>query len=344
MKILIVDDEEVNVLLLKGILQRAGFTQFQALRNPSKIEEVFLSYQPDLLLLDLHMPQKTGFEIMAELQPYLTSDYVPILMLTANDRAETRQRALSGGAKDFLAKPFDSAEVVLRVRNLLETRYFYQQLQRQNERLEEQVVTRTRQLEGTQVEMLVRLAKAAEYRDEETGEHTWRVAHTCALIARELGLPDERADMLLRAARLHDVGKIAIPDGILLKPTELTPEEFSVVRTHAAVGARLLSGGRSPLMKLAELIALTHHERFDGSGYPQGLKGKSIPIEGRIIAVADTFDTLTHDRIHRKAWSIPEALAEIEAERGKQFDPAVVDAFVRLFERGEIVTTIRDAA
>ena len=345
MKILIVDDEEVNVLLLKGILQRAGFTQFTALRNSSKITEHFLATQPDLILLDLHMPQKDGFEILAELAPYLEApNYLPVLMLTADDRPENRQRALSEGARDFLPKPFDSSEVVLRVRNLLEARYFHKQLQQQNERLEKQVTERTQQLEGSQIEMLVRLAKAAEYRDEETGEHTWRVAHTCSLLARELGLGAERADMLLRAARLHDVGKIAIPDGILLKPTKLTPEEFSVVKTHTTVGAKLLSGGQSPLMKLAELIALNHHERFDGSGYPQGLQGQKIPIEGRIMAVADTFDALTHDRIHRKAWSVPDAVVEIESQRGKQFDPAVVDAFMNLLERGEIVTTMQDAA
>ncbi|MEJ2291447.1 MAG: HD domain-containing protein [Deinococcales bacterium] len=186
--------------------------------------------------------------------------------------------------------------------------------------------------------MLIRLAKAAEYRDDDTGEHTWRVARTCALLGQELGLGAEAVDLVLRAARLHDVGKIAIPDGILLKPGALTEAEFEVVKGHARAGAELLSGGRSPLMKLAETIALTHHERWDGTGYPLGLAGDSIPIESRLLAVADTFDALTHDRIHRKAVSPERAVAEIRSQSGKQFDPRVVDAFLLLYERGELIT------
>jgi len=226
----------------------------------------------------------------------------------------------------------------------LEARYFHQQLANQNERLEDMVRDRTAKLENAQVEMLIRLAKAAEYRDDDTGEHTWRVARTTSLLATELGLPPATADLLVRAARLHDVGKIAIPDGILLKPGRLTEAEFEVVKQHARAGAELLSGGQSPLVQLAETIALTHHERWDGLGYPQGLAGDAIPLEARLLAVADTFDALTHDRIHRKAVSPERAVEVIRENMGKQFDPRVVDAFLVLYARGELITDVEAVA
>ena len=336
LKILLVDDEETILVILKGILQRAGYTQVSTLDDPRRVLERFLEVRPDLLVLDHHMPHKDGLEVIEELRPYLP-DYYPILMLTGDERAELKETALSSGAKDFLIKPINPVEVRLRIRNLLEARYFHQQLQHNNERLEAMVRQRTRELEDAHVEMLIRLAKAAEYRDDDTGEHTWRVARTCALLGQELGLGAEAVDLVLRAARLHDVGKIAIPDGILLKPGLLTEAEFEVVKGHTRAGAELLSGGRSPLMKLAETIALTHHERWDGTGYPQGLAGDAIPIESRLLAVADTFDALTHDRIHRKAVSPERAVTEIRSQRGKQFDPRVVDVFLLLYERGELI-------
>jgi len=335
LKILLVDDEETILVILKGILQRAGYTHVSTLDDPRKALERFLEERPDLMVLDHHMPGKDGLEVIEELRPYLP-DYFPILMLTGDERPELKETALSSGAKDFLVKPINPVEVRLRIRNLLEARYFHQQLQHNNERLEAMVRQRTRELENAHVEMLIRLAKAAEYRDDDTGEHTWRVARSCALLAVELGLGGERVDLVLRAARLHDVGKIAIPDGILLKPGRLTEAEFEVVKGHARAGAELLSGGRSPLMKLSETIALTHHERWDGTGYPQGMAGDAIPIEARLLAVADTFDALTHDRIHRKAVSPEKAVVEIRAQSGKQFDPRVVDAFLLIYERGEL--------
>ncbi len=344
MNLMIVDDEEANIVILKSILQRAGYTQLTVLRDPREVVKRFGACRPDLLLLDLHMPHLDGFEVMAALGPLISEDeYFPILMLTADVRPETKQRALSSGARDFLNKPFEAEEVRLRIRNLLEARRFHLKLREQNEGLEARVRERTKQLEETHIEMLVRLAKAAEYRDDETGEHVWRVSRTSWLLALELGLPKEQAEELLRAARLHDVGKISIPDGILLKAGKLTLEEFEVVKTHAAVGAQLLSGGRSPLIKMAELIALTHHERWDGTGYPQGLAGEAIPIESRILAVADTFDAVTHNRAHREARGLLEAVEEIRAQRGAQFDPQVVEAFVRLYERGELITELTAA-
>lgn len=338
--ILIADDEEAGATLLRSILQSSGYQHVTAISDARQVSQCYQKLRPDLLLLDLHMPHLDGFQVMAALKPLIPKDsYFPILMLTADTRSEVKRRALAGGVKDFLSKPFDADEVRLRIGNLLETRYFQQQLQKHNEQLEQRVKERTRQLERTQVEMLVRLAHAAEYRDDETGGHVWRVASTSARLAREIGLPVEHTTLLLRAARLHDVGKIGIPDGILLKPSKLTSQEFEVIKTHTTIGAKLLSGGQSPLIKMAELIALTHHERWDGQGYPQGLKGEQIPIESRILAVADTFDALTHDRAHQRASSVTEAISVITMEAGRQFDPQVVEAFLRLDVKGELITS-----
>ncbi|HNQ98935.1 MAG TPA: HD domain-containing protein, partial [Trueperaceae bacterium] len=245
-----------------------------------------------------------------------------------------REAALASGVKDFLTKPFNPTEVRLRIRNLLEVRHYQRELVKHNERLEAAVRRRTQELELSQLEMLVRLARAAEYRDDSSGEHTWRVAHMCGVLARELGMATPEVELLLRAARLHDVGKITIPDGILLKAGSLTEAEYDVVKGHARAGAELLSGSRSPMMRLAETIALTHHEWWDGRGYPQGLAGESIPIESRILAVADAFDALVTDHAHRKAKSPGEAAAEIRAGSGTQFDPTVVVAFERAFAAG----------
>lgn len=336
-RIMIVDDEEANRLILKGILHRGGFTQIVALEDPRQAVERFLAFEPDLLIVDYHMPGVTGLDLIERLRPHLPA-YFPILMLTADERVELREDALASGAKDFLTKPVNPTEVRLRVRNLLEARHFHGLLAEQNERLEEKVAARTEQLERAQIEMLVRLAKAAEFRDDETGEHILRVSQTTALIARELGMDAERVELLLRAARLHDVGKIGIPDGILLKPRALTDAEYAVVRTHTTIGADLLSGGSTPLIQMAEVIARTHHERWDGTGYPQGLEGEEIPLEGRILAVADAFDALTHDRAHRRAVTMRTAVEEIVAHRGRQFDPQVVDAFLAIEARGELIT------
>jgi putative two-component system response regulator len=209
-------------------------------------------------------------------------------------------------------------------------------LQEQRDELEQRVCERTEQLEISYVEMLTRLAKVAEYRDDESNEHIWRVAKVSSLIAKAVGFTEERVELLLRAARLHDVGKIAIPDGILFKPSTLTPSEFEVVKSHTTIGAEILSGSRSELLQLAEVIALTHHERWDGTGYPRGLKAEAIPVEGRILAIADSFDALTHDQPHRRAFSVPEAVEEIQQQRGKQFDPDLVEVFLNLYWAGKL--------
>jgi len=328
-RILIVDDQPSNVMLLEGILQEEDFTASRGLTDSRQALPVFLEYQPDLILLDLQMPYLNGFEVMKQLRGRVPpGTFLPILMLTADITPESKRHALAEGATDFLTKPFDNTEVVLRIRNLLQTRSLHLQLQDQNQVLEQKVRERTLELEQTQVEILERLALASEYRDDDTGEHTKRVGHMSAQIAQTLGLLEEEVELIRRAAPLHDVGKIAIPDSILLKPGKLTPEEFEQMKTHTTIGAKMLSGGRFPLLQMAEEIALTHHERWDGTGYLK-LHGETIPLVGRIVAVADVFDALTNERPYKKAWPRNEAIEEIQRQGGRQFDPRVVEAFLK---------------
>ena len=328
--------------LLEGILKRAGYIYCASTTDARQAVPMYIELQPDLVLLDLMMPYMDGFEIIERLKHLIPAgSYVPVLVLTADITAETKQKALALGAKDFLTKPFDPTEVLLRIKNLLETRRLHLQIQRQNYQLEDKVRERTQELEESQIEILDRLAHAAEYRDDDTGEHIKRVGLICAHIAAALRLPEKSLELIRLASPLHDVGKIAIPDSILLKPGKLTPEEFAVVKTHTTIGSRLLANGRSDLIKMAEIIALTHHERWDGTGYPQGLAGEAIPIEGRITSVADVFDALTHKRPYKPAWPTEEAIAEIKKQAGRQFDPTVTDAFLELFASG-LLTDMED--
>ncbi len=319
-RILIVDDQEANVRLLEGILKRAaGYHALRSTTDPREVMSLYVEFQPDLILLDLHMPHVDGFGVMDQLKEIVPEDaFLPILVLTADVTPEAKQRALASGAKDFLAKPFDPTEVLLRIKNLLETRTLHLELRAQ--------------LSDAHLEVIDRLAIAAEYRDDETGEHIKRVGQTSALVARALKLPPEQVLLIRRAATLHDVGKIGIPEHILLKPGRLTPDEFNVMKSHTTIGAKILSGGQFPLLQMAEVIALTHHERWDGSGYPRGLKGEATPLLGRIVAVADVFDILTHPRPYKKAWLAEEAIAELQRAAGTQFDPSVVETFLGLHE------------
>jgi putative two-component system response regulator len=262
--------------------------------------------------------------------------------LTSDRAPESKHRALAAGARDFLNKPFDRAEVLLRIKNLLETKLLYCQLQSQNHAFESIVQERTRDLRDAQIEILQRLALAAEFRDDITGQHTQRVGLLAAQIARELGLPEAEAELLRLTAPLHDIGKLGIPDQILLKPDRLTIEEFEHMKQHTTIGARILSGSRYELLQRAEEIAHFHHERWDGSGYPSGLAGEDIPLASRIVAVADTFDVLTHERPYKSAWSIEDALDEIARQSGDKFDPRIVDALLHL--HGTHVTGARQVA
>jgi len=332
-RILIVDDQPSNVALLEGILEEGDSASYRSITDSRDAVPAFMEYQPDLILLDLQMPFMDGFQVMEQLHACIgPGDFLPILVLTADITPDAKRRALTEGALDFLTKPFDATEVILRIKNLLRTRSLHLQLQGQNQLLDQKVRERTAELEATQVEILERLALAAEYRDDDTGEHTKRVGQTSARIAEALGWSAADVELIHRAAPLHDVGKIAISDSILLKPGKLSPEEFEQMRRHTQLGAKMLSGGRFPLLQLAEQIALTHHERWDGSGYI-GLREESIPTAGRIVTVADVFDALTSERPYKKAWSPDEAIQEIQSQSGRQFDPRIVEAFLKVLRQ-----------
>lgn len=330
-KILIVDDQEVNIRLLELILKREGFTTIKSLTDPNLVMASYVEYRPDIILLDLLMPGLDGFTIMELLRRRIPDGvFLPVLVLTADVTPETRRRALALGAKDFLTKPFDPIEVILRIWNLLETRFLYLQLQQQNNHLTSQMQRTLEELDEAQTEVILRLSEAAEYRDEDTGQHTQRVGRLSALIARQLDLDDEQVELIRRAAPLHDVGKIAVPDEILRKPGKLTADEFERMKEHAPIGAQILNGSKLPLLQMAHQIALGHHERWDGSGYPNAIKGVAIPLAARIVAVADAFDALTHERPYKAAWSLEAALAELQACSGTRYDPQVVEALVRV--------------
>jgi putative two-component system response regulator len=330
-RILVVDDEPANVLLLESLLSSWGFTDVATTTSSRQATELCATAPPDLLLLDLHMPEPDGFEVMRRLAPLTTGvPSLPIIVLTADVTQEAKRRALAAGARDFLTKPFDFAEVRLRITNLLETRSLQLSLLERTDQLAVEVAERTRERELARLEILERLALAAEYRGDDTGEHARRVGQTAGLIAAALGLDSETVDLIRWAAPLHDVGMLGIPDSVLLKPDRLTEDEFEVIKTHVTLGQRVLADSSSPLVRTAEEIALTHHERWDGTGYPRGLAGKEIPLSGQIVAVADVFDALTHERPYKTAWTVESAVAEIASRRGSDLAPDVVDAFAEL--------------
>ena len=336
-RVLIIDDQQANVRLLELLLQRAEYTHVLGTTDPSQIYALMDEFQPDLVLVDLHMPQLDGFAVLGYLQQRISAPaYLPVLVLTADITPAAKQRALRLGAKDFLSKPFDTTEVLLRIENLLQTRALHLLLQQQNDLLEEKVRARTHDLEEAEFEILQRLALAAEYRDDDTGEHTQRVGQLAQQFAAALGLPAAEAVLIGRAALLHDAGKIGIPDSILLKPGSLTAEELAHMRTHTTIGMRMLAGSRFPLLQMAAEIAQTHHERWDGGGYPRGLAGEAIPLVGRIVAFTDVFDALTHERPYKSAWSVPDAVAEIVRQGGRQFDPRLVQVFVQMLRSSNL--------
>jgi putative two-component system response regulator len=337
-RILIVDDELVNTVLLERLLHAAGYADVTRTTEPEEAVALFAAARAqgrgfDLLCTDLHMPRMTGLQVIDAVVAELPDDdFFPILVLTADATPEAEQEALERGAKDFLTKPFRKDQIRLRVANLLRTRYLQAKLRDHVDRLEEMVYERTIELEAARLDVLDRLAAAAEYRDYATGRHTQRVGLLAALLAQQLGVPRAEVDLIRRAAPLHDVGKIGIPDHILLKPGKLTEEEYDLMRDHVDVGARLLANGRSQLITLAQQIAESHHERWDGSGYPKGLRGEAIPQVGLLVAVADVFDTLVHERPYKRAWPVDEAIAEVVRQRGRWFAPHVVDAFLAVVE------------
>lgn len=328
--ILIVDDQMTNIMLLESILQNAGYNQIHSTQDPTEVLPLFKKLDPDLICLDIRMPELNGFQVMGQLKIIHQHAFLPILVLTSEDDRETRLRALESGAKDFLHKPFDKVEVLMRIRNLLEASLLNKTVSQQKASLEETVRIRTQELRETQLDVVHRLARAAEHRDNETGAHIIRMAHFAVVLGRAAGMTEEECDVLFHATPMHDVGKLGIPDRILLKPGKLDPEEFEIMKQHTVIGAQLLSNSHSPVLQMGEMIALTHHEKWDGSGYPNRLAGMDIPLVGRICAIADVFDALSSKRCYKDPWPLDKTLKEMHSLAGKQFDPHLVDLFNEL--------------
>ena len=351
--ILIVDDQPSNVALLEQILARSGYENFTSTTDPREVEGLVRTTNPDLLLLDLQMPHLDGFEVMRILGSMPEAEGLPIIVLTADITDDAKHASLGAGAKDFLTKPLDAIEVMLRIKTQLETRSLQQQLKEHNELLEVRVRERTAELWTTvrrlekaendlvisQEETVRRLSIAAEFRDDETARHIVRMSHYCAFLAERAGLDDETCRAVRTASQMHDVGKIGTPDSILLKRGRLTPEERAIMERHAEDGWSILEGSDSELLKMAASIALTHHERVDGTGYPRKLSGDEIPLLGRIAAVADVFDALSTNRVYRAAFPLPDVWRMMREGRGSHFDADILDLF---FDSMDVVLSIKE--
>jgi putative two-component system response regulator len=327
--ILIVDDEPANLKLLDRMLRGQGYQSLVLVADPREVLARYRETQPDLILLDINMPHLDGFQVMDQLKSLNDPLLPPIVILTAQHGKDFQLRALAGGARDFVAKPFDRNELLMRVRNLLDAQLAHRLVHDQKAVLEEMVRARTEELRRTRLQVVQRLGMAAEYRDEETGYHILSMSHTCALLVRAIGWSEADCDLMLNASPMHDIGKIGIPDAILLKPGKFEPDEWETMKTHTTIGAKLLDGDDSDIMQMAREIALTHHEKWDGSGYPNGLSGEAIPLSGRIAALADVFDALTSARPYKKAWTVDAAVDLIKENNGRHFDPALVEVFLR---------------
>lgn len=328
-RILIIDDNQSNVDLLKDILATEGFTSLLCLTDSRDAQNMYLAYDPELVLLDINMPHFDGYQILSQFKEVEKESYVPVLVLTALQDNKTRIKALKAGAQDFLTKPFNKLEVITRIRNLLTVRVLHNHVRDQNIILEKKVQERTIEIQETRLEIILRLGRAAEFKDNDTGAHIVRISKMSSLLGRLAGMTEEHAELLLHTSPMHDIGKIAIPDSILLKPGKLNTEEWKIMKSHTVVGADLLSGHNSDLMKSAQTIALTHHEKWDGSGYPRGKKGKEIPFEGRIVGIVDVFDALSSKRPYKDPYPIDKILSIIKEERGRHFDPDLTDLFIK---------------
>lgn len=316
-KLLVVDDEPVNLKLLKQVLQQDYRLSFA--KNGIDAIELASRELPDLILLDVMMPEMTGFEVCQRLKSAPNTQNIPVIFVTALRDEVDETQGFESGAVDYITKPITPAIVKARVRTHLS-------------------LVRAEELKRTHLELIQRLGRAAEYKDNETGMHVMRMSHTSKILALALGFNEDFADKLLQAAPMHDIGKIGIPDHILLKPGRLDDEEMRIMQQHPMIGAEILANTKSDLIQLAHSVALHHHEKWDGSGYPNKLKGEEIPIEGRIVAVADVFDALTSKRPYKEAWPVEKALDLIKEQSGKHFDPEVVDALLR--ELDQVLTTV----
>jgi putative two-component system response regulator len=347
-KIMIIDDEKFNTLVAKKYLVNAGFHNHVTCTDGRLAFDLIKSEKPDVILLDIVMPEVSGLDILRMRQKERELKYTPVIVLTASTGDEVKRAALDLGATDFLAKPVDPNDLVPRVRNTLLIKAHHDNLQNYADTLNHQVEERTAELLRSREEIIHCLGRAAEYRDNETGQHVIRVAHYCGVIADELGFDNDYVEMIRLAAQLHDIGKIGIPDDILLSPGKLSVSQFEHMKLHCKIGHDIICPGNSaewiqhrrsernagispsidsPLMQLAASIARTHHEKWNGSGYPNGLAGENIPIEGRITAVADVFDALSSQRPYKPAFELQKCLAIIKADTGTHFDPKCASAF-----------------
>jgi putative two-component system response regulator len=326
--ILIVDDEPANLKLLDRMLSGHGYQDLVLVDDPRKVIERYRETRPALILLDINMPHLDGYQVMEQLKALDDPLLPPIIILTAQHSKDYLLRALAAGARDFIGKPFDRNELLMRVRNLLDAQLAHRLLYDQKSVLEAMVQARTEELRHTRLQVVQRLGMAAEYRDEETGNHILRMSHTSALLARAIGWSEADCELILNASPMHDIGKIGIADAILLKPGKFEPHEWEIMKTHASIGGKLLEGDDSDLMRMAREIALTHHEKWDGSGYPNGLAGEAIPQAGRIAALADVFDALTSERPYKKAWTVEAAVDLIKGSSGTHFDVELVEVFL----------------
>ncbi|MGO4712816.1 HD-GYP domain-containing protein [Bradyrhizobium sp. 2TAF24] len=325
---LLVDDSPSMLDLLKRLVEADGSVHAHAYLDPLEALEVARTTDYDIVLVDYQMPQLDGISFIRELRNYPRFVDVPVAMITSVEDEAVRLQALEAGATDFLPKRPQATELSVRLRNLIKLGAAVRKLNNQAEMLASEVAAATRKLQEREEEIILRLALAVEYRDNDTGEHTLRVARYSRLIAEELGLAPRFCREIYLAAPLHDVGKVAIPDQILLKPGRLDEAEMATIRTHADIGSQILADSHCELIQLAAVIARGHHERWNGTGYPDGLRGREIPIAARVVAVADVFDALTMKRPYKNAMPLEEARAYMAARRGTEFDPLCIDAFL----------------
>jgi len=329
-----VDDDERFRRILEARLVAMGHEVILATDGEDGLAKA-QGVGPDLIVLDVMMPVLNGYETALRLKSSPDTSHIPIVMVTALNEVQDRVRALEAGADDFLTKPVDGSELKARVQSLLKVKAYNDHMRHYQEELEAAVAKKTdtlsavlQRLEAASLDTIYRLSRAAEYRDSDTGAHIERVSHYAAAVARRMGQPHEFAQMLLYAVPMHDVGKIAIPDCILLKPGRLSPDEWRIMQKHAEIGAAILSNSDSELLQMAETIAWTHHEKWDGTGYPRGLREEAIPLVGRITAVVDVFDALCSKRPYRQPLLMDRLLEIIRDARSQHFDPQVVDAFL----------------
>jgi response regulator RpfG family c-di-GMP phosphodiesterase len=332
MIIAIIEDTPVNLVLMQSLVLRLGNHECFTFADPCAGLSWCINTPPDLIIVDYMMPEMDGLEFMRRCRANEQLRELPILMVTAAAEREIRYAALEAGATDFLTKPIDKNEFNPRVRNMLRLQASMAALGRRANELDVAVRHAVQEVHEREHEMVVRLARAAEFRDPETGAHIVRMARYSVLIARQIGMPQAELDMLLMAAPMHDVGKLGTPDYILLKRGKLTPEELEIMRQHAQIGHEILKDSSSPVLKMAAQIAVSHHEKYDGSGYPNSLAGTNIPLVGRIVAVADVFDALTSQRPYKPAWPLEQARSFLEQGRGGHFDPRCVDEFLAAWD------------